>query len=346
MNRTILLLLTLMIQSIFAGDRFDVMHKYTYEIRGYWLYSANDIFQQGKGLKDLKAATVPSEIQPSLANIIDFTYISEIGSIDSVVDQINSYLVDFPDFYDEYEAAVDEALSYLIDKTIEADSILTYSARKLKNKAKKNQNEKIRLGRILIELIYPDILARSSIDRKGIWHWTVYIPPEQFPDLAIYKVTYVLPSFFEDNVLEVTSSANGTYPIEQYSTGEVEISTEIEFHKNTSPLVRKYRVRFDAEESNISESITFEQRIIRPTKENNIWDWYIFVNTPDENLVNSIEFIEYTLHDSYNEPIQIRENPENRFQINAQGVLNVSLRIKVVMNDGSVFLKQYKLQPK
>lgn len=65
------------------------------------------------------------------------------------------------------------------------------------------------------------------------------------------------------------------------------------------------------------------------------YKWKVFVNESDP-VLEQIEQVEYTLHPTFPQPHQVRENRGNKFALETAGWGEFTLLIAVKFNDGRV----------
>lgn len=67
---------------------------------------------------------------------------------------------------------------------------------------------------------------------------------------------------------------------------------------------------------------------------NNWWEWSVWIEG-DEETLNRIEYVEYTLHPSFPEPVQRIKHRSSKFRLNAEGWGEFTIRAQVITKDGS-----------
>lgn len=64
------------------------------------------------------------------------------------------------------------------------------------------------------------------------------------------------------------------------------------------------------------------------------WDWTIFIDA-DQDAVSRIQCVEYTLHESFPDPIRTVCNAGNKFALSSNGWGTFTIKIRVLLKDGS-----------
>src|SRR5262249_41920095 len=72
------------------------------------------------------------------------------------------------------------------------------------------------------------------------------------------------------------------------------------------------------------------------------YDWRVFVDEP-ASVLAQIDSVEYLLHPSFPEPLQIRKDPGTKFGVDAHGWGTFALQIRVNFKDGTAQSTSYDL---
>src|SRR5437870_1650121 len=75
------------------------------------------------------------------------------------------------------------------------------------------------------------------------------------------------------------------------------------------------------------------------------WDWSVWVDGPEHEL-NRINFVEYTLHPTFREPVRIVSTSENKFSLSTSGWGTFPIYARIHKKDGSVVRLRHQLQLK
>ena len=72
------------------------------------------------------------------------------------------------------------------------------------------------------------------------------------------------------------------------------------------------------------------------------WDWGIYVGGPP-SLLDQIRCVEYTLHESFRNPVRAICTRSNKFELIARGWGTFTIQIKILLEDGSSLLLNHDL---
>lgn len=72
------------------------------------------------------------------------------------------------------------------------------------------------------------------------------------------------------------------------------------------------------------------------------YKWRVFVDEPDQ-VLNKISEVQYLLHPTFPEPLQVRTNPDDKFAVEASGWGEFNIQITVKYKDKSTVEKSYHL---
>jgi len=71
------------------------------------------------------------------------------------------------------------------------------------------------------------------------------------------------------------------------------------------------------------------------------YEWTVFV-VADKSVLDNIRYVEYTLHPSFPDPVQRRDNPDTNFSLTANGWGEFMVLVKIVYKDDrSSYLKHW-----
>jgi transcription initiation factor IIF auxiliary subunit len=72
------------------------------------------------------------------------------------------------------------------------------------------------------------------------------------------------------------------------------------------------------------------------------YQWEIFVDEPPERL-NDIESVEYVLHPTFPQPVQVRRDPKDKFALKTSGWGEFNIAVRVTFKDGKKEDLSYRL---
>lgn len=72
------------------------------------------------------------------------------------------------------------------------------------------------------------------------------------------------------------------------------------------------------------------------------WEWTIFVDGPD-SLLDQVEYVKYTLHPTFSNPVQARDNRPEKFSLTRIGWGTFVIPVQIVFKNGSSQLLYHQL---
>lgn len=75
----------------------------------------------------------------------------------------------------------------------------------------------------------------------------------------------------------------------------------------------------------------------------NWWDWEIHLEGPQEEL-ESIEYVEYTLHETFPNPVRRRSNPRDGFKLKTSGWGVFTVYMRIHYKSGKDEIREHFLQ--
>lgn len=73
------------------------------------------------------------------------------------------------------------------------------------------------------------------------------------------------------------------------------------------------------------------------------WEWSIWIDG-DENELNKIKFVEYTLHPTFPNPVRIIKDRQTKFRLEAAGWGIFTIYAKAVLQNGSKIDMEHELE--
>lgn len=169
------------------------------------------------------------------------------------------------------------------------------------------------------------------------WGWTIYIRASNETLDKIRAVTYTLHDSFQLNKIPVTNIGNANTPFALNSSGWGTFTIKVEIsYKDGRPIkILTHPLTF-GEENEANYDI-----IIRNSNEEiseNWWRWTVYVAS-SEVVLNQIKCVEYTLHESFSNPIQLiceKTSNQKAFPFSARGWGTFEIKVKVIYKDGKI----------
>jgi len=72
------------------------------------------------------------------------------------------------------------------------------------------------------------------------------------------------------------------------------------------------------------------------------WEWSVWVDGPEDEL-NQVQYVEYTLHPTFPNPVRKLTNRDEKFKLSTSGWGTFRIYAKVVAMDGSTLSLQHDL---
>lgn len=74
------------------------------------------------------------------------------------------------------------------------------------------------------------------------------------------------------------------------------------------------------------------------------WKWSVFLEDDASGEIDKVKSVQYILHPTFKNPIQLRENRENKFALNASGWGTFMIKAFVNMEDGERIKLEHELE--
>lgn len=200
---------------------------------------------------------------------------------------------------------------------------------------------------------------------NGQYHWTVYVDADAATLARIRSVQYTLDPSFPNPVQRVTTRQN-KFALSAKGWGEFTIYARVQFTDGTTGSYR-YRLNLlkaRKEGSSVQPEKETPQQAA-PTLPVNVdtatirtgntsrslgggrWEWAVFILAPNE-VLSQIQYVEYTLHPTYPEPIQrvtARGLESGKgFVLKATGWGTFEIAVKVVFTSGKLRYLKHQLK--
>jgi transcription initiation factor IIF auxiliary subunit len=177
---------------------------------------------------------------------------------------------------------------------------------------------------------------KVSTYSNGVSKWTIKIDNKNSPDSLIDHVVYNLDGTrYKDPVRTVTEA---DYQIIIFGASGTDVMAEVFFTDGTS---EKYFFPLS-----VNEITSFNLENTSQRQDENVWKWQAFI-TGDEEELNAVSYVEYTLHRSFkNRVVIINERGADKtkgFELKASGWGTFNLKAKVVTQSGNVTYLEHEL---
>jgi transcription initiation factor IIF auxiliary subunit len=180
---------------------------------------------------------------------------------------------------------------------------------------------------------------------KDRWSWTIYIKASKEILTKVKAVTYTLHHTFQPNRVTLKEIGNIELPYALTGSGWGTFTIKVEInYKDNRPVDVIYH------------PLTFKQITLATypiTAHNSYkkisdgwWSWTVYI-TSSKEVLDEIECVEYTLHESFTNPIQLvcdKYSNETAFPLYSRGWGTFEIKIKVIYKDGKTQNLKHQLK--
>jgi len=182
-----------------------------------------------------------------------------------------------------------------------------------------------------------DIKAFNSSNYlgDGRWAWKIYIKASNETLNRIGAVVYYLHKSFSPDKIRVPNIGDPKTPFSFSATGWGTFTVKIEIRfKNGQRKYLSHQLVFN-EAKPVEYNITAHNssKLIST----DWWSWTVYISS-SEDVLNKIKCVEYTLHESFPDPVQLiceKGKNEMAFPYSARGWGTFGIKIKVIFKDGN-----------
>ncbi len=73
------------------------------------------------------------------------------------------------------------------------------------------------------------------------------------------------------------------------------------------------------------------------------WEWSVWVDTSEDEL-NKIKFVEYTLHETFSNPVRIIKDRKTKFRLDSAGWGVFTIYAQAILQDGEKINMEHNLE--
>lgn len=191
----------------------------------------------------------------------------------------------------------------------------------------------------ILFMVFGAVLAHAQVGVKnnssyvggGRWNWTIYIDADASMLEQIECVEYQLHPTFP-NPLRKVCKHNTKFALSSNGWGTFSIDVNI-IYKDGHTQQLKHELLFKEKSATSSLDITPRNR--SREIEEGWWEWELFIDGSEEELAK-IRCVEYTLHKSFPNPVRMVCLRENNFLLGGRGWGEFTVKIRLILNDGSI----------
>jgi transcription initiation factor IIF auxiliary subunit len=177
-----------------------------------------------------------------------------------------------------------------------------------------------------------DVKNTSTYVGNGRWDWTIFVDADSDMLRQIECVEYTLHRTFPNPVRKVCNQPESKFRYSTNGWGTFTVKVKIQYKDGhvdllDHPLVFKQQ----SKPASLNVSAKNWSRQIEP----GWWEWGIYVEGAATEL-DRIRCVEYTLHPTFPNPVRMVCSRPDRFQLIARGWGTFTVRIKLMLKDGSI----------
>ncbi len=180
----------------------------------------------------------------------------------------------------------------------------------------------------------------STYAGAGRWDWTIFVEADFDTLRQIECVEYILHPTFPEPVRKVCNQPETKFAHSANGWGTFTVKVNILF-KNGHKLELEHPLVFEQEPAPVSLNVTPRNwsRQIEP----GWWEWGIYIEGAQTEL-DRIRCVEYTLHPTFPNPVRVVCSRPDRFELTARGWGTFTVKIKLMLKDGSMRQLAHPLQ--
>lgn len=180
----------------------------------------------------------------------------------------------------------------------------------------------------------------SNYVGAGRWNWTIYLEADSRTLQQIECVEYTLHPTFPNPVRKVCNEPETKFAYSTNGWGTFTVKVDIQY-KNGRHEELKHMLVFERQPASPSVSLTAKNwaREIEP----GWWEWGIYIEGAPTEL-DRIRCVEYTLHPTFPNPVRMVCSRQNRFELTTRGWGTFTVKIKVILKDGSLVQLSHLLE--
>lgn len=172
----------------------------------------------------------------------------------------------------------------------------------------------------------------STYVGAGRWEWAIFVDTDPGTLQQIECVEYILHPTFSDPVQRVCNHPETKFAYSTSGWGTFTVKLNIHY-KSGRVETLEHPLVFKAEPAPTSLNVAVKNssRQIEP----GWWEWVIYIEGATADL-DRIRCVEYTLHPTFPNPVRVVCSRTDRFQLTARGWGSFTVRIKLILDDGSI----------
>lgn len=180
----------------------------------------------------------------------------------------------------------------------------------------------------------------SSYVGGGRWDWTIFIDADRDTLARIKCVEYVLHPTFPDPIRRVCNQPDTKFAHSANGWGTFTVKVNVQY-KDEHVETLEHRLVFEQQPATATLNVTAKNwsRQLEP----GWWEWGIQIVGPPAEL-DRIRCVEYTLHPTFPNPVRMVCTRSRGFELLARGWGTFTVKIKLMLKDGSLRELSHRLE--
>ncbi len=197
---------------------------------------------------------------------------------------------------------------------------------------------------LLCVFMFPPLSEAINVENiatdlgKNRWRWTIFIAEDETILSQIECVEYTLhPTFPNPNQRVCDQRTN--FAFTAIGWGTFTISGRV-FYKNNR--IKQFNHNLVFQKQKTPRQMQIKTKNWSKEKESGWWEWGVSL-TADDHVLDSIRCVVYSLHKTFRNPIRIKCDRTNKFELKAKGWGTFRMPVEVLFKDGSILQLNHKL---
>ena len=180
----------------------------------------------------------------------------------------------------------------------------------------------------------------SSYAGAGRWDWTIFIDADPATLRQIECVEYILHPTFPNPVRQVCRQPQTKFAYSTNGWGTFTVKVNVRYRDGrVETLDHPLVFRQQAAPASLNVTPRNWSRQLEP----GWWEWGVYIEGAGTEL-DRIRCVEYTLHPTFPNPVRVVCSRKDRFLLTSRGWGTFTVRIKLMLNDGSIHQMAHPLR--
>ncbi len=173
----------------------------------------------------------------------------------------------------------------------------------------------------------------------GRWDWRVFVDADTETLRQIECVEYTLHPTFPNPVRRVCNQSEAKFALSSNGWGTFTIKVRIQYRDGRTELLEHPLVFAQAA---ATSPLSLKARNWAREIEPEWWEWGVHLEGSAADL-DRVRCVEYTLHPTFPNPVRTVCSRSDRFLLTARGWGTFEIKIKVLLNDNSMYPMSHRL---